>query len=187
MQTMKLTNQNRLTGTLVLVLLGCFFQLTEVTGQTLKVNINVKSTVGMQPMKSFDLVPEEAMETATPGFSSMQRSVSSIGGFAITGKENSDILIRVNAPEVLVNREKQTMPFRMDIAWQNSDGADLRTLNWSGRKVNVLKLSGNEGRTQKNRSEDNDLQAFVYLKSTSEIPAKAGSPFEGDIHVTIEY
>ncbi|MCX6305178.1 MAG: hypothetical protein NT040_09425 [Bacteroidetes bacterium] len=183
---MKKTNQIGLTGALALSLFGCFFMTAGISAQSLKVNINVNSTVGMQQMMPFEIIPENEFGNTKEGLSA-QHSVNAIGAFTITGKENTDILVRMDAPEVLVNKEKQTMPFSMNMAWQTSSGSDVHKLNWLNNKNNVFKLSKGPGVVQEKNMKDDDLQAYLYLKSTAEVPSNAESPFEGEIHLTIEY
>ncbi|MFZ4522470.1 MAG: hypothetical protein ACOYNC_12245 [Bacteroidales bacterium] len=184
---MKSKNQHRFSVRFFLVLVGSVVLSHLVTSQTLRVNINVNSTVGMQQTTPFEIIPENEFDIASHNISSQAKSINSVGAFTITGKENTDILIHLETPEVLINKQKQSMPFSMNMAWQNKAGADVRNIRWSDKMNNVFQLRKNLADADDNKFQDDDLQAYLYLKSTAEVPANAESPFEGNIRLTIEY
>jgi hypothetical protein len=187
---MKLTNQNKLTAALILIVaLVCFLQVSPVSAQdqALKVRINVNSKVGVQQYLPFESMPENNIQAAAKGSVSRTRSANAMGAYTITGKENTDVLIRLDAPEVLVNKEKQTTPYQMKLAWQNTVPGDVNAINWSTSKDNVFKLSGSMNVADGKQVKDDDSQAYLYLSGYAEVPANAGSPFEGNVKLTIEY
>ena len=184
---MKKINQHRFSVTMFLVLVGSVVLSHPVTAQTLHVNINVNSTVGMQQTIPFEIIPDNEFDIASHNISSQAKSINAIGAFTITGKENTDVLIHLETPEVLINKQKQTMPFSMNMAWQNKAGSDVRNLRWSDKMNNVFQLRKNLAVADEKKTQDDDLQAYLYLKSTAEVPANSESPFEGDIRLTIEY
>ena len=184
---MKSKNQHRFLVRMFLVLVGSVVLSHLVTSQTLRVNINVNSTVGMQQTTPFEIIPENEFDIAAHNTSSQARSINSFGAFTITGKENTDILVHLETPEVLINKQQQTMPFTMNMAWQNKAGSDVRIIRWSDKMNNVFQLRKNLAVADEKRTQDEDLQAYLYLKSTAEVPANAESTFEGNIRLTIEY
>jgi hypothetical protein len=187
---MKLTNQNKLTAALILIVaLVCFMQVSPVSAQdqALKVRINVNSKVGVQQYMPFESMPENNIQSAAKGSASRTRSANAMGAYMITGKENTDVIIRLDAPEVLVNKENQTTPYQMNLAWQNSVPGDVNAMNWSNSKDNVFKLTRGLVANEAKSMQDDDSQAYLYLRGYAEVPANAGSPFEGNVKLTIEY
>jgi hypothetical protein len=187
---MKLTNQNKLTSALILIVaLVCFIQVSTASGQdqAVKVRINVNSQVGVQQYMPFEPMPENNIQAAAKGSASRTRSANAMGAYTITGKENTDVLIRLDAPEVLVNKEKQTTPYQMKLAWQNTVPGDVNAMNWSNSKDNVFKLTRGENVNEGKNMQDDDSQAYLYLRGYAEVPANAGSAFEGNVKLTIEY
>ena len=180
-------NQKRLTGALGMMILGCFLLAANVSGQSLKVNIKVNSTVGMQQFMPFETMQENPMQASSKSPSLQPRSINALGAYTMTGKENTDILVRLDAPEVLVNKENQTVPYQMKLAWQNESSGDLNSLNWSKNKSNIFKLTRYLNILEKKKSQDIDHQASLYLQGTADVKANSESPFEGVVKLSIEY
>jgi len=183
---MKTMNQHKLTAALILVL-GYFSLTANVAGQTVKVDLKVNATVEMMQVTPFEVVPENWAIATGKGFSGRTHSVNTVGTFTIRGKENQDILVKLDAPEVLTNKENQTMPFNMKLAWHNTPAGDLNNLKWSNDKSNVFNLMKSAEAANGKNVKDNNQQAYLYLKSTAEVPVHAASPFEGNVNLTIEY
>ncbi|MEI7895740.1 MAG: hypothetical protein WCJ26_01795 [bacterium] len=184
---MKCINPRKLNLSFGLIIFGCVMLTSNGFTQSLKVNIRVNSTVGMRPSIPFEDMPENKTKTLTKGESLQNRSVSGMGAFTITGKENTDMLIRLDAPQVLVNKENQTMPYQMKLALVNNTSADVNSLNWSSNKSNVFKLSKSLNEVQHKNLRDDDFQASLYLKGTADVSANSKSTFEGKVKLTIEY
>jgi hypothetical protein len=184
---MKRIYQNRLKGAPGFILLGCFLLTLNVSAQVLKVNIRVNSSVGMQQSIPFETMPENPMLASSKGPSLQPRSINAMGAYTMTGKENTDIMVRLDAPEVLVNKENQTTPYQMKVAWLNNTSGDLNNLNWSDSKNNVFKLTSNLNGSEKKKAQDDDLQGSLYLQGTADVKANSDSPFEGNVKLTIEY
>jgi hypothetical protein len=110
-----------------------------------------------------------------------------MGAYTMTGKENTDIMVRLYAPEVLVNKENQTTPYQMKVAWLNNTSGDVNSLNWSNSKNNVFKLTSDLNGSEKKKTQDDDLQGSLYLQGTADVKANSESPFEGNVKLTIEY
>ena len=183
---MKTKNQNRLIASLVMVA-ACFLNVVNVSGQVVKVNIKVNTTVAMQETKPFEVVDDNGIKVTDDSFTGKARFVDAMGTFMLKGKENTDVLVKLDAPEVLVNHENLTMPFIMNVAWHNNTAASGNKLKWSANKYNVFKFRKSAKETVKESVNDEDLLAYLYLKGTAEIPANAQSTFEGDVRLTIEY
>lgn len=171
----------------MILIFVCFYQVSNVSGQVLKVNIKVNSTVGMQQLMPYEVLSENQMQASVKGELSQRRSINAMGAFTITGKENMNLLIRLDAPEVLVNKENQTIPYQMKVAWLNNASTDVNTLNWSNSKDNTFKLTRSLNVVETKKMQDDDTQASLYLKGTTEVRANSSSPFEGNVKLTIEY
>ena len=182
---MKRINQYRPTATLILTM-ACLYLVLNVSGQAVKINIQVNSTVGMQQLMPFEAMPANSMQ-AMAGASTGSRGSNAMGAFTITGKENTDFLICLDAPKVLVNRENQTMPYQMKFAWQDKISGDVNSMKWSDSKENVFKLTRGPGRAGEKKRQDDDSHGYLYLIGYADAPANAGSPFEGNVKLTIEY
>ncbi|MEI7727248.1 MAG: hypothetical protein WCK09_19210 [Bacteroidota bacterium] len=169
---MKTLNQTRPTATLILTA-GLVISVASVFGQPLKVNVKVNSTVGIQQEQPFEVVKGQKSS-----------KMNATGTFIIKAKENSNVLVSMNAPDVLVNKEKQTMPLNMSLAWHNNTPCNENKLRFNTNKTNTFTFSqaGNEKATQ----DDNRL-GYLYLKGTAEVPADSKSPFTGTINLTLEY
>lgn len=177
----------KLTGIRSLIIFGCSLVMVNADGQALKVKLNVNSTVGIEQLMPFEVVADHDVQTLQQGMSGASRMFETMGAITITGKENTDVLIRLDAPEVLVNKEKQTMPFSMNLAWQNDSGYGAGNLVWLSNKSNVFKIGNSANVSDEKNKQDDELQACLYIKGTAEVPANAGSAFEGTVHLTIEY
>ena len=182
---MKRMNQNRLTATLILMIV-CLYQVSNVSGQAVKVNIKVNSIVGMQQLMPFEAMPENNMQSIAKVSSVHSRSANVMGAYTLTGKENTNVLIRLDSPEVLVNKENQTMPYQMKLAWQNTNSGDVNAMKWSYSKDNVFKLTRSLNMVKEKTKQDDDSQAYLYLIGYAEIPTNSDSPFEGNVKLTIE-
>ena len=180
-------NQNKLTCTLGTMILVCLMLPATISAQALKVSIKVNTTVGMQQSMPFEAMPENNMKASVNGESSPKRSINTLGSFTMTGKENTDVMVRLDAPGVLVNKNNQTMPYQMQVAWQNNVSGDVNNLKWSNSKDNTFKLTSNLNSVEKKKTQDGDLQASLYLKGIYEASANSDSPFEGNVKLTIEY
>ncbi len=183
----KWMNHMRLTGIRSLIISGCFLVMVNVQGQSLKVHLDVNSTVGMQELIPFEVVANHEIQSLPRGSSGTSTMIQTMGAITITGKENMDVLIRLDAPDVLVNKEKQTMPFNMSLAWQNDAGSGAQNLVWLNNKNNVFKIGGRPNASDQKEKRDDELQACLYIKGIAEVPDNAESAFEGIVHLTIEY
>jgi hypothetical protein len=169
---MKTLNQTRPTAALILIA-GLVISVASVFGQPLKVNVKVNSTVGIQQEQPFEVV--KGQKTG---------KLNATGAFIIKGKENSNVLVSLNSPDVLTNREKQTMPLNMTMAWNKDTPANENKLQFNAKTTNTFTFS--QGETGKTAQDDNKL-GYLYLKGTAEVPADAQSPFTGTINLTVEY
>jgi len=140
----------------------------------------------MQQLMPFEAIPANSMQ-AMAGSSVRPHSSNAMGAFTLTGKENTDMLVRLDAPELLVNKENQTMPYQMKFAWQNIVSADVNAMKWQNSKENVFKLTRSLNGVGGMKKQDDDSQAYLYLIGYADAPANATSPFEGNVKLTIEY
>ena len=178
-------NQKRLTATLILTI-SCLVQVLIVSGQAVKINIQVKSTVAMQQLMPFETMPANSMQ-AMDGTSIRPRATNAMGAFTITGKENTDVLISLDAPNVLVNKENQTTPYQMKFSWQDKISGDVNSMKWSNSNENVFKLTRSLNGVDDKKKQEDDSMGFLYLIGYADAPANAASPFEGNVKLTIEY
>jgi hypothetical protein len=179
-------NQHKLTTALILIL-GFFCPVADFFGQPLKVNIKVNSTVGIQQAQPFEIIPEQKSVSGKRDLSSRTRIVNAMGAFTITGKENSSVLVRVNAPEALSNETKQAKPFNMSLAWHNNTACDASKLRFNNNNSNVFEFGKGVYGAGERTMQDDDRQAYLYLKGTAEVPANSQGPLVAEIHLTIEY
>jgi hypothetical protein len=183
---MKKMNINRQTLALFLIT-GLFCQGMTVFGQTVKVNVKVNSTVGIQQSQPFEVLPDQNIRSESKSITKPTRMVSAMGAFSFIGKENSNVLVQMNGPGVLTNKENQAMPFNLSIAWHNNTAADVNKLKFNDRKSNVFNFSNGGNTVGQIATQDNDQQAFLYLKGTAEVPANSQGTLIGEVHLTIEY
>lgn len=180
-------DQNRLTLILVVFVLWSLF-LTENAGcQVMKVNVKVNSMVGVQEMKSYEVIPRDRLNEPGQGALSGSYAVDAIHTVKITGKKNTEVVVSFHAPDVLVNKENKTMPFQLALAWDDKGACKVNDLKWITTGNNVFKIGNGMITSDRKTQQDEDLQAYLYIKSTAEIPVNSSVPFEGKVNLTIEY
>ena len=182
---MKTLNQTRPTAALILIA-GFICSVATVFGQPCKANIKVNSMVGIQQVQPFEVSDSKS----TPGMSvsdEKNRKMNAMGAFIIKGKENGNVLVNLNAPEVLTNREKQIMPLNMSLAWHNNTPCAENKLQWNEKRSNTFTFSPVNNGAESTTGQDDQRQGYLYLKGTADVPADSQSPFTGDIKLTIEY
>lgn len=181
-----MANQNKATTTIILVS-GFLFIANCVLGQPLQVNIKVNSTVGVQQVIPYENLPEKKTQSGTIDLAKKTRTVNALGAFTIKGKENSNVLIQMNAPDVLTNNENQSMPFNMSLAWHNNTAGDPNKLQFNTNKCNVVEFGKGLNKVGEKTTVDDERTAYLYLKGTVDIPLNSKSPPEGKILMIIEY
>jgi len=178
---MKKMNQNKTTA--LILTTGLLLMVVSVLAQPPRISIKVNSTVGVQQAQPFEVLPQ--------GKSNMDkgnanRTVNSLGAYALKGKENSNVLVQLDAPQTLTNSENQKMPFTMSLAWNNT-ATDAGKLKFNETKSSVFTF-GSASMSEKSKlAKDDDRVGYLYLKGTAELPANSQSPFEGEVKLTIEY
>ena len=183
---MKTLNQNKLTATLILII-GFLSPVVSVLGQTVKVNINVNSSVGMEQVQPFEVVPEKKMQSGIEGLTERSRRVNATGAFTIKGKENSNVLVQLNSTDVLKNKENQSVPFNVSLAWHNNSAVDADKLKFNNNKSNVVEFNNGAKGKVENKFQEDDRLVYLYLKGTADVPSNSQSPLVGDIRLTVEY
>ena len=78
---MKTLTRNQLTA--LILITGCFFQAMVVSGQAVRVNIKVNSTVGMEETKPFEVVEENGFQSSDKGFTGRSHIVDALGTFKL--------------------------------------------------------------------------------------------------------
>lgn len=181
---MRKLNQNK-TAALILTT-GWMLSAVTVLAQPPRISIKVNSTVGIQQEQPFEVLPQPKSDNETGSTAKQTRTVNSLGAYTLKGKENSNVLIQLNAPQSLTNSENQKMPFTMSLAWNNT-ATDAGKLRFNDSKSSVFTF-GNAATTPGTKiAQDDDRVGYLYLKGTAEVPANAQSPFAGEVKLTIEY
>jgi hypothetical protein len=183
---MKRMNQNTATTAMILTA-GLFFTGVSVFGQPLQVSIKVNSTVGIQQVLPYETLPEKKSPSGTVDLTKKTRTVNAMGAFTIKGKENCNVLVQLNAPDMLTNKENQSMPFNMSLAWHNNTAGDPNKLTFSTNKTNMVAFGKGLNTADEKTNQDDERTAYLYLKGTVDVPLDSQSPPEGRILMTIEY
>jgi hypothetical protein len=159
---------------------------TCVNSQVLKVKVKVNSTVGMEEVQSYNNMAPKAFQSGTEHEKTGGTiPFEAMNAIKIKGKANLELLVRYEAPDFLVNTDKQSMPLNLEFGWQNSENTKLSGINWMKSSSNVIRL-GNELNPYTKQQSD-DLQAYLYFKTTGTIPSNAEMPFEGNVKLIVEY
>lgn len=166
---------------------GLFLIMISVFGQPLHVSIKVNSTVGVQQVIPYENLPEKKTQSGTINLEKNTRTVNALGAFIIKGKENSNVLIQMNAPDVLTNNENQTMLFNMSLAWHNNTAGDPNKLQFNTNKCNVVEFGKGFNKAGDKTILDDERTTYLYLKGTVDIPLNSKSPPEGNVLMVIEY
>jgi len=156
-----------------------------VQGQFMRMNFEVKANVRMEQIMPFDFnttAPSSDIEVES-GTQILQAS----GVYSLVGLENISVMVRVEAPNVLLDEQNNTIPFELTMAWQNDGTQDEATAKPAKDNKSVFPLS-NSGLLIKNMKEAPAvLYAYIFLKGTAIIPRTATSPYEGRVHLIVEY
>lgn len=156
-----------------------------VHGQFMRLNIEVKAKSSMEQIAPFafdNTAPSSYIEAV-----SGSQSLRATGVYSLVGRENISVMVRVEAPDVLVDGQNNTIPFELTMAWQNDGTQGEATAKPAKDNKSVFPLS-NSGRLIENiKGAPAVLHAYIFLKGTAIIPKTATSPYEGKVHLIVEY
>jgi len=179
----KMKSESKKWGIILLLMLGLCSGL--VQGQFMRINFGVKANVCMEQIMPF------AFNTTAPSsdieVESGTQFLQASGVYSLIGLENISVMVRVEAPDVLLDGQNNTIPFELTMAWQNDGTQEEATAKPAKDNKSVFPLS-NSGLLIENMKEAPAiLRAYIFLRGTAIIPKTATSPYEGNVHLIIEY
>jgi len=168
---------------ILLLALGLYSGM--VQGQLIRINIEVKANVNVEEIKpfAFDLSSPSSGIKAENGAQNLYAE----GVYSLAGRENISVMVRVEAPDMLIDGQNNTIPFEMTMAWQNNGTQGEATAKPAKDNKSVFPLS-NSGRLIENmKGAPAVLYAYIFLRGNAIIPKTATSPYEGKVLLIVEY
>ena len=156
-----------------------------VQGQLIRINIEVKAKSSMEQIApfAFDLPSPSSDIKAGNGAQNLYAE----GVYALVGRENISVIVRVEAPDVLLDQQNNSIPFEFTMAWQNNGTQSEVTAKPAKDNRSVFPLN-NSGRLIENmKGAPAVLHAYIFLKGTARLPKTITSPYEGKVHLIVEY
>ena len=156
-----------------------------VQGQLIRINIEVKGNVSMEQIMPF------AVNLTSPSSDiNVQNGTQNLyawGIYSLVGRENISVIVRVEAPDVLLDQQNNSIPFEFTMAWQNNGTQSEVTAKPAKDNRSVFPLN-NSGRLIENMKDAPALlRAYIFLKGTAKLPKIITSPYEGEVHLIVEY
>lgn len=166
-----------------LVALGLYSGV--VNGQNIRIVMDVKKNVGTEQLIPF------AIGTLTGPFYVERvagtETLYAFGMFSITAKENITVMVRLEASDVMIDGQNNTRPFDLTMAWQNNGTKNEATAKPAKDNKSVFPLSNSGLLIENMKGAPAILRAYIFLNGTAIIPKTATSPYEGKVHLIVEY
>jgi hypothetical protein len=154
-------------------------------GQFMQIIMNVEKKVGLEQINTF-------MEDIPTGPLKIEQmagtgTLSAFGMFAITAQENIIVIVRLEAPAMLLDGQNNAMPFDLTMAWQNDGTPSEATAKPAKDNKSVFPLSNSGLLIENMKGAPSILHAYLFLKGTAIIPKTPTSRYEGTVHLIVEY
>jgi hypothetical protein len=168
---------------ILLLALGLYSGIAH--GQFMRIILDVKKNVGTEQIIPFSI------DTLTGPFNIEQvagtETLYAFGMFSIAAGENITVMVRLEASDIMIDGQNNTRPFDLTMAWQNNGTKNEATAKRAKDNKSVFPLSNSGLLIENMKGAPAILHAYIFLRGTAMVPKTATSPYEGKVHLIVEY
>jgi hypothetical protein len=181
----------------IILLLSLVLWSGKVQCQLIKIKIQVKSNISIEQLRPLNF--SSTLSSNTLKADSGKKILSAIksdsstqifrfwGVYSLAASENILALVHLETSDILVDDQKNTIPFKITMTWQNDGSQNEITAKPAENNKCIFPLNNSGQLIEDMINAPSLLHAYIFLTGTAIVPNTSKATYVGQAYMIIEY